>query len=115
MQKEFSCPERIVVAEVAVGIRPDMGIEQESLAIFNDAIGVLQVSFTFADGFNFGAAQGDSAFKSVEQEVVMAGGAVYSGVALASSQRISRFVFGGGLSNSMCGLPGHGRRSEISC
>ena len=92
-----------------------MGIQQEGLAIFNDAIGVLQVSLTFADGFHFSAAQGDSAFESVEEEVVVAGGAVDSGVAFASSERISGLVFGGGLSNRMCGLPGHGRRSEFPC
>ena len=70
-----------------------MGIQQEGLAIFDEAVGVLEVGLTFADGFDFGAAQGDSALEAVEQEVVVAGGAVDGGIALAGGDRIARLVF----------------------
>ena len=93
MQKEFSRPERIVIAGIAVGIRPDMGIQQEGLAIFDDSVGVLQVGLTFADGLDLGAAQGDAALEAVEQEVIVAGGAVDGGIALAGGDRIAGLAF----------------------
>jgi hypothetical protein len=88
VQEELSRPERIVVADVAVGIWPNMGIQEEGLAIFNDSVGVLQVSLTLTDGLHFSTTQGDTAFKAVEEEVVVTGGAVDSGIALSGGERV---------------------------
>ena len=115
VQEELSRPERIVVAGIAVGIWPNMGIQQEGLAIFNDSVGILQVSLTFADGFDFSATQGDAAFEAVEEEVIVTGGAVDGGIALSGGEGIAGLLFGGGRSDRMCGLPRHGRESEFPC
>ena len=115
MQQELSRPERIVIADVAVGIRPNMGIQQESLTIFDDSVGVLQVSLSLADRFDFGAAESDSALVAVEEKVIMAGGAVDDGIAFPGGDRIARLLLCGSLTNRMCGLPGHRRESELSC
>ena len=115
VQEELSRPERIVVADVAVGIWPNMGIQQESLAIFDDSVGVFQVSLAFTDGFDFGAAERDSALVSVEEEIVMTGGAVDGRIAFPGSDWIARLLFYGRLADRMCGLTRHERGSESSC
>jgi len=115
VQEEFSRPERIVVAEIAVGIRPNMGIQQESLAIFDDSVGVFQVSFAFTDRFHFSPPEGDSALEAVEEEVVMARGTIDGGIAFSGRDRIAGLLFRGSLTDRMCGLAGHCWRAEFSC
>src|SRR6185437_839257 len=115
MQEEFSCPERIVIAGVSVRIGPDVGVEQESLAVLDDAVCVLEIGLAFADGLDLGSAEHDAGLETVEEEVAMAGGPVHRGVALAGSDGVARLAFLRGLNVGMSGLPGHGRGSRTQC
>src|ERR1700757_5162919 len=107
MQQELSRPERIVIADVAVGIRPNIGIQQESLAILNDSVGVLQVSLSLADRFDFGTAECDAALVAIEEKVIMAGGAIDSGIAFSGGNWIAGLFLCRSLTDRMCGLAGH--------
>src|SRR5271168_4710387 len=90
---------------VAVGVGADVGVQEESLAVFEQPVGILEVGFAFADGFDFGAAEGDAGLEFVEQKVVVAGGAVNRGVALAGGDGIAGFrLFRGGWADGMGAL-----------
>ena len=56
-------------------------LSRKSFAVLEQAVGVLEVGFAFADAFDLGAAEGDAGFELVGEEVVVAGGAVEGGVA----------------------------------
>jgi hypothetical protein len=85
-----------------VGEGTDVGVEEEGLAVFEEAVGVLEVGLAFADGLDLGAAEGDAGFDAVGEEVVEAGGAVEGGVAEAGGDGVAvfllhrRLVLGGG-------------------
>ena len=64
-----------------MGEGADVGVEEESFAVFEEAVSVFQVGLAFADGFNLGAAESYAALEVVGEEVVEAGGAVEGGVA----------------------------------
>src|ERR1700751_3980742 len=71
-------------------VRTDMQIQEKGLAILDEAVGVLQIRLSFANGFDFGSAQGYAGLEFFKQEVVVAGDAVVGGGALAESHRIAR-------------------------
>src|SRR5277367_4374169 len=91
-----------------VRVGPDMGIEQEGLAVFEQTIGVLEVGLAFADRLDLAAAQGYAGLEPVEQEVVMAGGSIDDRVAFARGHRVARFgLLRRGRTHCMCRLARH--------
>ena len=75
-----------------------MYVEQKSLAVLDQAVGVFEVGLALADGFDFGSAQRDAGFDLFDEEVVVAGAAIVSGVALAAGDGVARLgSFGGRL------------------
>ena len=97
VQQEFAGAQVLVVHGVAVGEGADVGVEQEAFAVFEQAVGVLEVGLAFADAFDLGAAEGDAGLELVGEEVVVAGGAVEGGVALAGGDGVAVFLLDGGL------------------
>src|SRR5438105_7015991 len=81
MHHEFPGAQGIVIHDVAMRKRADVGVQEKALAVLEQAIGVLQVGFAFADGLDLGTAQGDSGLEPVEEGVVVARSAVLGGVA----------------------------------
>ena len=92
VEEEFAGAEGVVVHRVAVGEGADVGVEEEGFAVFEEAVGVFEVGFAFADGFDLGAAEGDAGFYAVGEEVVEAGGAVEGGVAGAGGYGVAVFL-----------------------
>jgi hypothetical protein len=85
-----------VIVEAGVGIGADVGVEEEGLAVFDEAVGVLEVGFALADGLDLCAAEGDSGFEAVGEEVVVGGGAIVGSIALAAGDWVAgAFGFGG--------------------
>ena len=97
VQQELAGAQRVVVHGVAVGERADVGVEEEALAVLEQAVGVLEVGFALADGFDLGAAEGDAGLELVGEEVVEAGGAVEGGVTLACGDGVAVLLFDDGL------------------
>lgn len=114
MQEEFSGPERIVIAGVSVRIGPDVGVEQESLAVLDNAVGVFKIGFAFADGLDFGSAEGHAGLKTVEEKVVVAGSPIHARVAIAGSNGVAGLVLLRVLNVRMGGLPRHGEGPEVN-
>src|SRR5450432_4247899 len=97
-----------------------MGIQEERLSVLDEPVGVLEVGLAFADGLDLGAAEGDAGLEAVEEEVVMRGGPVEGGVALAGRERVAGLWLvggrGGGASGRrMGGLAGHAYWSKPLC
>src|SRR5664279_2843102 len=112
MQQQFTGASLVVVGDVSVRIRADMNIEQESLSVLDEAVGVLEVGLAFSDGLDFSAAQSHAGFEFLKQEVVMAGDSVVGGVALAGGHGVARprRLLGSGRVlgyDDMAGLAGH--------
>ena len=89
VQQQLAGAERVVVHGVAVGERADVGVQEEAFAVFEQAVGVLEVGLAFADGLDLGAAEGDAGLELVGEEVIVAGGAVEGGVALAGGDGVA--------------------------
>src|ERR1700750_18151 len=89
-----------------------MRVQQKGLAVFDDAVGVLEIGFAFADGLDLRSAQGNACLELIEQKAVMTSGAVDGGVAgtgwhLGSGLcRGLRFLWGS-RGHLMAGLAGH--------
>ena len=64
MEEKFAGAEGFVVHGVAVREGADVGVEEEALAVLEEAVGVLEIGFAFADGFDLGAAEGDAGTRS---------------------------------------------------
>ena len=89
-----------------------MQVEQEGLAVFDQAIGILEVGVALADGLDLGSAEGDAGFKLFQEEVVVAGHAVVGRVALAAGDGVAGAdgFLGAGvwvLHDDVAGLAGH--------
>src|ERR1700731_2503873 len=67
----------------------DMGVQQETLAVFEQTVGVLEVGFALTDGLDLGPAQRYAGLELVGEEVVEAGGAVECGVSLARGDGVA--------------------------
>src|SRR6516225_4068392 len=89
MQQQFARPGFVVIGYISMRIGTDMQVEQECLAVFDEAVGILKVCFALADRFYFGSAQGHAGFKPFDQEVVMTGGTVESRVPVARGYRVA--------------------------
>ena len=107
VEEQFAGSEGVVVHGVAVGEGADVGVEEEALAVFEEAVGVLEVGFAFADGLDLGAAKGDSGLEFVGEEVIEAGRAVEGGVALAGGDGVAVLLLDSGF-----GGVGDGRIGE---
>jgi len=105
VEEELARAEALVVHGVAVREGADVGVEEEALAVFEEAVGVFEVGFAFADGLDLGAAEGDARLEAVGEEVVEAGGAVEGGVAVAGGYGVAVLLLDRGL-----GLLGGGGR-----
>jgi hypothetical protein len=108
VQQELSGSQGLVVHGVAVGERADVGVEEETLTVLEEAVRVLEVGLAFADGFDLGAAQGDAALKAVGEEVVEAGRAVVGSVALSGGDGIAVLGLGRRLGGRGDGRIGEG-------
>ena len=88
-----------MIGVAAVGIRTNMRVQQKGLAVFDDAVGVFEIGFAFADGLDLCSAEGDACFEFIGQKVVVPGGAVDGGVtgagATGSLGRDAGLVFWG--------------------
>ena len=106
MQQQLAGAGLVVVGDVAVGVRSDMKIEQKGFAVLDQAVGVFEVGFALADGFDLRPAQADAGLELLQQEVVMAGRAVVRRVALAAGDGIAWL---GGLLRASCALAARSR------
>jgi len=89
-----------------------MNVEQKRLAVLDETVGISQVGLAFANGLDFGAAQGDAGLEFLQQKIVMAGHSIVRGIPLAGGHGIARpnRLFGTGnvrLNDHMAGLAGH--------
>ena len=64
---------RVFVKDVALFVGGDVHTDEESLAVFDGAIGVFKVQGTSADRFDFGASEFNTGFKGVFNEIIMMG------------------------------------------
>lgn len=71
VKEEFSCPQRIVIQSVGLGIRADMSIYQKDLASFDVAVTIPQVNSSLPQGFNLRSKQGDPGLVRLFDKVVM--------------------------------------------
>src|SRR5215469_10859086 len=78
-----------MIHRVAMRERPNMRIQQKALAVLQETVGILQVGLTLADRLHLGAAQRQSRFKTVSQEVVVARRAVYRRISQPRRNRIT--------------------------
>ncbi len=67
-----------------------MHVQQKGFAVLDEAVGVLEIGLSFANRLDLGAAQGDAGLEFLQQKVVVAGGAVVGGIALAGGDRVAR-------------------------
>src|ERR1700733_5035281 len=98
-----------------MGIRADMGVKKEGLAVLDDSVRIFEVGLAFANRLDLGSAQRDTGFELVEQEVIEACGAVHGGIAVSGGDRVAGTVFLGRLRVGVNRLPRHDERSELSC
>ena len=90
MKQQLPCTSFVVVRYITVRIRSDMHIQKEGFTIFDEAIGVLEIRLSFANGLDLGSSQSDSGLEFFQQEVVVAGGTVMGSVALTRGHRVPR-------------------------
>src|ERR1700678_3092402 len=101
-----------------MGVGPDMHVEQESLGILDQPVGVFQVGLALPYGLDFGPAQSYASLNLLHQKVVVARAPVMRGIALSAGHRIAgllgfisrRFVGG---NDHMTGLARHRKDSLI--
>lgn len=91
-----------------------MGVEQKCLAVFNDSVSVLEVGLTFADRLYFRSPQRDTGLEFLEQEIVVASGAVHGGISFAGGYRFARFDFLGAWFRRLTRLTRHTIQGSIS-
>src|ERR1700721_35172 len=94
-----------------------MYIEQEGFSVLNQPIGVFQIGFPFADGFDLSAAESHTGLEFFKEEVVVAGGTILSSIAFAGSHGIAGthgLLRPGAFLGSDCvaGLAGHAKDSS---
>src|SRR5579859_695454 len=116
MHQQLPGPQCVVIRNVSMRIRTDMYVEQKSLAILDEPVGVFEVGLAFADRLDLGSAQDYARLDFIVQEVVVSGAAVVRGVPLAAGDGVARLGrFGGRLgggNDSMTGLARHGETSS---
>src|ERR1700733_14370515 len=106
-----------MIGQVAMGIRTDMEIEKKSLAVLDQAVGVLEVGLSLANRLDLSAAEGDAGLEFLQEEVVVTGHPVMRGIPLAAGHGVARGgsllrAGRGRLDDHMAGLTGHPKHSS---
>lgn len=89
-----------------------MQIKKKRLTVFDQSVGVFEVGFSFADGFDLSAAERHTGLDLFEQEVVVAGCSILCSIAVTGSNgvpwpdRLLRAGFAG-WSDDVTGLSCH--------
>ena len=68
----------------------DVRVKEVDFSVFYQTVGVFQVGFAFADGFDLSTAEGNAGLKTVGQEIIVAGSAILRGVPLSRRHGITR-------------------------
>jgi hypothetical protein len=89
VDEELASTEGVVIELSAGGVGSNVGVEEEKLSVFDEAVGVLQVGLAVANGFDLGPAEDEAAFVTIEEKEVMGGRAIDAGVPLAAGDGIS--------------------------
>jgi hypothetical protein len=95
-----------------------MRVQQIGFAVLDDSVRILEIGFSFTNGFHFGAPKRETGFEFIQQKVVMSRGAIHGGVPFPSSNWFPGFRFLHGWSSWLGGvtlLPGHTFGYESSC
>jgi len=71
VKQEFPRPQRLVIQSVGLGIRADMSIDKEDLALFDIPVAIPQVHLSLPKGFDLGPEQGDPGLDRLFDKVVM--------------------------------------------
>jgi hypothetical protein len=71
VKQEFPCPQRVVIQSVGLGIKTDMSIDKEDLALFDIPVAIPQVHLSLSKGFDLGPEQGDPGLDRLFDKVVM--------------------------------------------
>lgn len=71
MKQEFPRPQRLVIQSVGLGIRADMSIDKEDLALFDIPVAIPQVYLSLPKGFDLGPEQGDPGLDRLFDKVVV--------------------------------------------
>ena len=107
MQEQSTGARGIVVHQISVGEGTNMRVQQKSLTVFEQTVGIFEIGLAFADRFDLGSMKGNAALELVQQKVVMACRPIDGGIAVADGNRIARpgGLFGGrGLGRCRCGI-----------
>src|SRR6478672_4616536 len=113
MKQQLSGTKGIVIGDISVRIGADMDIQQEGLSIADDSIGIPEIGLALADGFDLGAAQGNSSFELFQQKIVVTGGAIDGSITRPSGDRVSRLGFLRNVLGGMAGLAWHTVRASM--
>src|SRR4051812_6403034 len=108
VDKQLARPQRRVSGVSCIVVRADVRVQQPELAVFDQAIGVFQVRASAADRLDLAAGQHHARFELLQQEIIMAGGTVERGIALARRDRIALGILRSVRLGLMGGLAGHG-------
>ena len=76
MKKEFALAEGFVIPRAAGHVLSDVSIDKEGAAGLEVHVGVADVGFAFAKGFDFGAVKDEAGLHFFEDVIVVRGGAV---------------------------------------
>ena len=71
MDQQFARTQRGVIEDVSVLIGADVAIQQPEFAVFDQAVGVLEVAAASPYRFDLGPGQSNPRLKFFQQEVVM--------------------------------------------
>src|SRR5580658_4429605 len=93
----------------------DMSVQQIRFAVFDDAVGVLQIGLSLADGLDLSTPEGNAGFELIQQEVVMTRGAIHGSVALTGGDRLPGLRFLRGWIRCLTQWPGHTFGYQSSC
>jgi hypothetical protein len=111
MKKQFAGAEGFMIPRSARTVLSDVGIDQPRPAGLEIDEGVAVVRFALAKGFDLGAVQDQTGFESLEQVVVVGGGAILSDDLLL----LSLFGFACGLTGGFARFRGGLGHSLILC
>ena len=114
VNQKFAGAEGGMIGRVAVVIGADVAVEEPEFAVFDKAVGVLEIGGAGADGLHFGSGENDAGLEFFEQEVVMTSVPVYRGVFFSGGGGLAAGIFlsiGLGLVGR---LLGHGTEKKVS-
>ncbi len=71
VHEQFACTHRIAVKNIALVIGGNMHTVQQQFTVFDHAIGILEIEFALANGFDFRAAQFNTGFVGFHDKIFM--------------------------------------------